>query len=443
MNASPGGTDCSERRRGRSRQSQSRGDARAQAFDTSPRARSLTPTQQLSHTHHSPTHSPLCSRTPSPSPCAEEQDSEEPNSQSRKRRRPPFSSKTKSQLVPTQENGTYDFSARLPPPPAMLSCPVCSSKFPKFPSLSAHLRGVHSGVQLDADVERELNISRCSVCTVYYRSTASGGLPAHRCDANRRKPTTSTLAAQLTCTPQQHHGPRPLPVPPGGLSWVAGSPQEDHMWFLSPLLYSLAVASSDAAATAAGLSAFYAGSNWNTWREHFSAELVGGQVTLEPSESRDTLVNLLAGADTQIRCLMQGCEHNFHTVLQLVDHINISHPDHCAFAGQHQDVKLCPCGKVFMDTAYGRRCHASWCEHIRISLLSPPPSSPASVQILELSNRCRASVDNRMVYLADLTLHAYEWGASFGGDTNICYYLSTTAPDSMPDTWRGCLAAAW
>ena len=206
------------------------------------------------------------------------------------------------------------------------------------------------------------------------------------------------------------------------------------MWFLSPLLYSLAVASSAAAATAAGLSAFYAGSNWNTWREHFSAELVGGQVTLEPSESRDTLVNLLAGADTQIRCLMQGCEHNFHTVLQLVDHINISHPDHCAFAGQHQDVKLCPCGKVFMDTAYGRRCHASWCEHIRISLLSPPPSSPASVQILELSNRCRASVDNRMVYLADLTLHAYEWGASFGGDTNICYYLSTTAPDSMPDT---------
>jgi hypothetical protein len=76
MSASPEGTDCIERHRGRSRQSHSRGDARAQVYDTSPRVRSLTPSQQLSRTHHSPTHSPLRSRSPSASSCAEEQDSE-------------------------------------------------------------------------------------------------------------------------------------------------------------------------------------------------------------------------------------------------------------------------------------------------------------------------------------------------------------------------------
>ena len=131
MSASSGGTECSERRRGRSRKSQIRGEARAQASDAPPRKRSLTSTQDFC-----PTHSPLHSRSRSPSPSAEEQDSEEARSQSRshrKRSRRPFSSQTVSQLVPTLENGNYDFSARLPRPPATLSCPVCPQISTSFP----------------------------------------------------------------------------------------------------------------------------------------------------------------------------------------------------------------------------------------------------------------------------------------------------------------------
>ena len=57
MSASPGGTDCSERRRGRSRQSQSRGDARAQAFDTSlAHAHSHPHNNSLTHTTLRPIH---------------------------------------------------------------------------------------------------------------------------------------------------------------------------------------------------------------------------------------------------------------------------------------------------------------------------------------------------------------------------------------------------
>ena len=75
-----------------------------------------------------------------------------------------------------------------------------ADRFDKLPSLSAHLRRAHAGVQLDAEAEQRLDIARCRVCEVYYRS---GSLAKHQCRPARRpaRSLTASLAAQLARNP--------------------------------------------------------------------------------------------------------------------------------------------------------------------------------------------------------------------------------------------------
>ncbi len=75
---------------------------------------------------------------------------------------------TLTQQVPTQPNGFYDFYGLLPPALQLLPCPVpgCADSFDKLPSLSAHLRKAHAGVQLDAEAEQRRDIARCKVCSL-------------------------------------------------------------------------------------------------------------------------------------------------------------------------------------------------------------------------------------------------------------------------------------
>jgi hypothetical protein len=137
-----------------------------------------------------------------------------------------------------------------------------------MPSLSAHLRRAHTGVQLDSDSEQRLGIARCPVCVVYYRA---GSLSQHQCRPARRpvRPLTASLAAQLARNPTQVAAV-PLPPAPPDLDWPVGAPAGDRCWFLVPLIASLLAHGLD---VHGGLAGFYAEAKWQRWREHFSAEL--------------------------------------------------------------------------------------------------------------------------------------------------------------------------
>ncbi len=147
-----------------------------------------------------------------------------------------------------------------------------------MPSLSAHLRRAHTGVQLDVDAEQRLGIACCPVCVVYYRA---GSLSQHQC-----------TAAQLARNPA-HVAAVPLRPAPLHLDWPCGAPAGDRCCFLVPLIASLLAHGPD---VHGGLAGFYAEAKWQRWREHFSAELGARPPPIELPLDRSSLRGVLARA---------------------------------------------------------------------------------------------------------------------------------------------------
>ena len=307
----------------------------------------------------------------------------------------------------------------------------CAERFGKLPSLTAHLRNAHTGVQLDADAEQRLDIACCPVCVAYYRS---GSLAQHQCRPARRpaRPQMVSLGAQLARNPA-HVAAVPLPPAPPYLSWPNGAPAGDRCWFLVPLIASLTVPDAQG-----GLPGFYAERKWQRWREHFSVELGARPQPLAlPAPTPPTeaaCVEFLRGTSAIACPVSDSCaDHPFHSLLQVVDHINLRHANE-ALEAQLQDVKRCECGYSYLDTAVGKASHMRWCERLSLALSAGglALAVPDSVSMLRLTCAVRVSHDNRRVELPERQLFAVEWGSAFGQHTQLCFYLASMAPDRLP-----------
>jgi hypothetical protein len=270
--------------------------------------------------------------------------------------------------VPSQPDGFYDFTSRLPAAPQLVPCPVagCAERFEKMPSLSAHLRRAHTGVQLDSESEQRLGIARCPVCVVYYRS---GSLSQHQCRPARRpaRPLTASLAAQLARNPTQVAAV-PLPLAPPELDWPVGAPAGDRCWFLVPLIASLLAHGPD---VHGGLAGFYAQAKWQRWREHFSAELGARPPPIElptpTPTTEEACVEFLRGPTFACPVSDSCADPPPRGLLQLVDHINLRHHNE-EWEADLPDVKRCVCGYLYLDTAVGKACHMRWCERLSLAL---------------------------------------------------------------------------
>ena len=171
---------------------------------------------------------------------------------------------------------------------------------------------------------------------------------------------------------------------------------------------------------------------------HFSAELgARPQPIVLPSPTPPTeaaCAEFLRGASAMVCPVSHSCaDPPHHSLLQLVDHINLRHHNE-VWEAQLQDVKRCECGYFYMDTAVGRASHMRWCERLSLTLSAGglALAVPDSVSMLRLTCTVRVSPDNKRVELPGRQFLAVEWGSAFGGHTQLCFYLASTAPDRPP-----------
>ena len=188
-------------------------------------------------------------------------------------------------------------------------------------------------------------------------------------------------------------------------------------------------------ANSGGLAKFYSESKWQLWLQHFLTEAAHHCLPFPQATDAAACIEYLKGADAELSCLIdRNCPYLAHSMLEAVDHANIAHSGRACEAGALQDIESCTCGYLYLNTGIGKARHTCWCERLGAlrSSAGPAPAPSSKVMMLQLTSRTTISADNKTLSVADLVFHAHECGATYGGHSRLCFWLSSTAPDTPP-----------